>query len=104
VRQPGLRLDLSSGLAIELHLTVAYGLPVAEVARQVDSAVRYAVRRSVGREVDRIAIHVGALRYQPGMLPPAESLGPHAAADDRLRPDDVSLPRPGPARAGRDLS
>src|SRR3982751_4990182 len=26
-RQPGLRLDLSSGVAIELHLNVAYGVP-----------------------------------------------------------------------------
>src|SRR2546423_4865674 len=50
MRQPGLRLDLSKGrLAIELHVTVAYGLPVAEVARQVDSAGRYAGRRSGGR-------------------------------------------------------
>jgi uncharacterized alkaline shock family protein YloU len=69
--QPGLRLDVSSGLGVELHLTVAYGLPVAEVARQVDSAVRYAVRRSIGRDVDGLTIHVGALRYQPGSLPPA---------------------------------
>ena len=104
--QPGLRLDLASGLAIELHLTVAYGLPVAEVARQVDSAVRYAVRRSVGRDVDRIAIHVGALRYQPGVLPPAVPLAPLAApAGVVVRPDDeVHLPQPEPARAGRDAT
>ncbi|HKG56325.1 MAG TPA: Asp23/Gls24 family envelope stress response protein [Candidatus Limnocylindrales bacterium] len=68
--QPGLRLHLGAGLQIELRLTVAYGLPVAEVARQVDSAVRYAVRRSLGREIDRLTIHVGGLRYSPGGLPP----------------------------------
>ena len=117
ITQPGLRLDLSSGIAIELHLTVAYGLPVAEVARQVDSAVRYAIKRSVGREVDRIAIHVGALRYQPGALPPAESVAPPVlpAADamgrdagvrpDEIRPDDeVRRTQPEPARAGRDAT
>jgi len=102
--QPGLHLDLAKRrLAIELHLTVAYGLPVAEVARQVDSAVRYAVRRSVGREVDGIAIHVGALRYQPGPLPPAEPVAtPRARADEAVRPDDeVHAPEPEPVRAGR---
>ncbi|MDQ2965850.1 MAG: Asp23/Gls24 family envelope stress response protein, partial [Chloroflexota bacterium] len=66
----GLRLELKSGLDIELQLTVAYGLPVAEVARQVDSAVRYAIRRALGREVSRLTIHVDGLRYQPGGPPP----------------------------------
>jgi uncharacterized alkaline shock family protein YloU len=105
MRQPGLRLDLSTGVAIELHLTVAYGLPVAEVARQVDSAVRYAVRRSVGREVDRLAIHIGALRYQPGGLPPDGSAPASVPADDALRPaDKTRAPEPEPARAGRDAT
>jgi uncharacterized alkaline shock family protein YloU len=70
VAQPGLRVHLGSALDIELDLTVAYGLPIAEVARQVDSAVRYAVRRTLDRDVDRLTIHVGGLRYQPGGLPP----------------------------------
>jgi uncharacterized alkaline shock family protein YloU len=70
IRQAGLRLGLRGGLDIDLQLTVAYGLPVAEVARQVDSAVRYAVRRALGREVNRLTIHVDGLRYQPGGPPP----------------------------------
>ena len=73
LNQPGLRLDLVTGLGIELRLTVAYGLPVAEVARQVDSAVRHAIRRSLEREVDLLTIHVGGLRYQPGGPPPGAS-------------------------------
>ena len=36
-------------------------MPIAEVARQVDSAVRYAIRRALGREVDRLTIHVDGL-------------------------------------------
>jgi uncharacterized alkaline shock family protein YloU len=105
IGQPGLRLDLSTGIAIELHLTFAYGLPVAEVGRQVDSAVRYAVRRSVGREVDRLAIHIGALRYQPGGLPPDSSAPPPVPAADAIRPaDDVRVSEPEPARAGRDAT
>ncbi len=72
---PGIRISLGEGLAIDLHLTVAYGLPVAEVARQADSAVRYAISRALGREVDRLTIHVGGLRYQPAaptIVPPPE--------------------------------
>lgn len=71
VADPGIRVSLGDGLAVDLHLTVAYGLPVAEVARQADSAVRYALRRALGREVDRVTIHVGGMRYQPSAAPPA---------------------------------
>ena len=54
---------------IELDLTVAFGVPIAEVARQVDSAVRYGIRHALEREVDRLTIHVDGLRYQPTALP-----------------------------------
>ena len=37
--QPGLVIRTDDGIEIELDLTVALGVPVAEVARQVDSAV-----------------------------------------------------------------
>jgi uncharacterized alkaline shock family protein YloU len=89
---PGLRLDVSAGVSVELHLTVAYGVPVAEVARQVDSAVRYAVRRSIGRDVGRLTIHVGALRYQPGSMPPVS----RPPADDviHVRPPEAAAVGP----------
>lgn len=60
---PGIRVSTRHGLSIDLDLTVAFGLPVAEVARQADSAVRYALRRAIGRDVDRLTIHVGGMRY-----------------------------------------
>jgi uncharacterized alkaline shock family protein YloU len=68
--RPGLSVRLGGGLDIELDLDVALGVPVAEVARQVDSAVRYAVRRVVGLEVHRLVIHVGGLRVHPAGSPP----------------------------------
>ena len=61
----GIRLHLADGIGIDLDLLVAHGLPIAEVARQVDSAVRYAVRRALGREIDRLTIHVDGLRVAP---------------------------------------
>ncbi len=68
--KPGIRVTLAPALAVDLRLTVAYGLPVAEVARQVDSAVRYALRRALARELDRLTIHIGDLHYEPASVPP----------------------------------
>jgi uncharacterized alkaline shock family protein YloU len=75
-RQHGLAVHMGDRLEIELDLTVALGVPVAEVARQVDSAVRYAIRRAIDREVERLVIHVGGLRVQPGGELPEVSAGP----------------------------
>ena len=61
----GIQVHLARGLAIDLDLVVAHGIPIAEVARQVDSAVRYAIRRALGREIDRLTIHVDGLRVAP---------------------------------------
>ena len=72
-----------ASLTIDLDLTVAYGVPIAEVARQVDSAVRYAVRRALGREVSRLTIHVDGLSYQPGDLP-APPVAPSGIRSDDL--------------------
>jgi uncharacterized alkaline shock family protein YloU len=69
--QPGIGLDLGERLDIELDLTVAYGVPVAEVARQVDSAVRYAIHHALGRDVRRVMIHIDGLSFGPGGTPPS---------------------------------
>jgi uncharacterized alkaline shock family protein YloU len=73
VGHPGIRVRMAGDLEVELDLTVAYGVPVAEVARQVDSAVRYSLRRGLDREVTHLTIHVEGLAYHPGGLPPASS-------------------------------
>ena len=69
--QSGIAMDLGDTLDIELDLTVAYGVPIAEVARQVDSAVRYAIRRGLDREIGRLTIHIDGLRFGPGGAPPS---------------------------------
>jgi uncharacterized alkaline shock family protein YloU len=71
-------------LGIDLDLTVAYGLPIAEVARQVDSAVRYSIRNALGRDVTRLTIHVDGPRYQPGDLPATPHHDPNAVTQDDL--------------------
>ena len=71
-RPPGIRVSLAHDhLRVHLQLRVAAGLPVAEVARQVDSAVRYGIRRAFGREVDELRIRIGGLDQPPGTEPPS---------------------------------
>lgn len=85
--QPGIVVHLGDALDVELDLTVAYGVPVAEVARQVDSAVRYAIHHALAREVRRLTIHIDALRFGPGGAPPSVlhvdpgAVGPRDLAD-----------------------
>ncbi len=72
---PGLKVGLTDGLDLELDLDVALGVPVAEVARQVDSAVRYALDRTLGLEVRHLVIHIDGLHVQPGAAPPGVAPG-----------------------------
>lgn len=85
-RPGGLRVSVAGGaLAIRLHLRVAQGLPIAEVARQVDLAVRHAIRIALGREVDQLSIRVARLELHPGGEPPLPpehpGVGPSDLAD-----------------------
>lgn len=75
----GLRVHLEPDLTVDLDLLVAYGLPVAEVARQVESAVRYTLRNGLGREPARVSIKIGRLRHEHGIAPLRET--PAASAE-----------------------
>ncbi|HVA86146.1 MAG TPA: Asp23/Gls24 family envelope stress response protein [Candidatus Saccharimonadales bacterium] len=87
LRQSGIRVSFHGGVAVELDLTVGVGLPIAEVARQVDSAVRYSVRRALGLEVTTLVIHVDGLRYDANHLPSAPvSSAPTSSAPERWTP------------------
>jgi len=85
--QPGIAVHLGSAIDLDLDLTVAALVPIAEVARQVDSAIRYAIRHALGREVGRVTIHIDGIRFGPGGAPPtamhpgAEAVGPRELAD-----------------------
>ncbi len=69
-RSPGIRILVTDDrLEIALHLRVTAGLPIAEVARQVDSAVRHAIRRALRREIDVLRIRIGGLDASPGSWP-----------------------------------
>ena len=79
----GISIDRGEdGLRLGLDLEIAYGLPVAEVARQVDSAVRYAIRRALGRDIAELRITVDGLVVRPTV---SERTDP-ASAPRRSRP------------------
>jgi hypothetical protein len=82
-------------LAIRMHLRVAQGLPIAEVARQVDLAVRHAIRTALGREVDQLSIRVASLELHPGGEPPQPP--PHADSGRPTSPTAAPTSREAPA-------
>jgi uncharacterized alkaline shock family protein YloU len=84
--QPGIAVRLDDGIEIELDITVALGVPVAEVARQVDSAIRYAIRRALERDVTRIVIHVDGLHVPAGGAVPQAP----TALPTGIRPRDLA--------------
>jgi uncharacterized alkaline shock family protein YloU len=84
---PGLHLELGERLAVDLRLTVAYGLPVAEVARQVEASVRYTLRHALGREPDAVTIRIGRLAHREGVT---KVPAPAPGAADRPGPSDLA--------------
>jgi uncharacterized alkaline shock family protein YloU len=65
----GVRVRSRPALSVELHLRIALGVPIAEVARNVEEAVRYTVRTSLEREIDALEIHVDGVRAGGGRGP-----------------------------------
>jgi uncharacterized alkaline shock family protein YloU len=97
--RPGMRLTTEGGLRLDLFITVAFGVPVAEVARQVDSAVRYSLRHYVGAELTELTIHVDGLRYQPNALERAEEIERAEApgrAEELARTESIERPEAAP--------
>ncbi|HEU6438883.1 MAG TPA: Asp23/Gls24 family envelope stress response protein [Terriglobales bacterium] len=90
----GIRLSKNGGLHLDLYITVAFGVPVAEVARQVDSAVRYSLRHYVGAEAADVAIHVDGLRYQPMAIERAEAIERTDTVERVGKADDRSAGEP----------
>ena len=80
---PGLRIQLGDEeLVVDLRISVAYGLPVAEVARQVESSVRYTLLHGIGREPDRVQIRIGRLVHEHGIPPAAQPVSLEPGASD----------------------
>jgi uncharacterized alkaline shock family protein YloU len=95
--EPGIQLVLDD-LRVDLRIRVAYGLPIAEVARQVESSVRYAVSRDLGREPTEVTIHVVGLVQREGTVPVATESPTVAGAEATVDPEAAAA-APGPTAA-----
>ena len=96
--EPGIRVRMDDRIGIALRLRVAYGLPVAEVARQVESAVRYSVERALGRPIDDLSIHVDGLDATPGGPPPPSEATAEPSQEKEVAHAEPTSTQPGPAR------
>jgi uncharacterized alkaline shock family protein YloU len=97
--RPGIQVTTEGGLTLDLYVKVAFGLPVAEVARQVDSAVRYSLRKIVGVDVASLTVHVAGLGYQPTAVQRAEAIEREIEGEAR---DAIEIPPPAAPAAARD--
>jgi uncharacterized alkaline shock family protein YloU len=88
---PGVRVRFGPPLRVQLHLTVAHGVPVAEVARNVDEAVRYAVTQSLDRDVEELDIHVARFR---AVAAPHHRRHPAPTGDEDAAPTEVAAAAP----------
>jgi uncharacterized alkaline shock family protein YloU len=86
----GIHVGPVEPLTIDLDLVVGHGLPIAEVARQVDSAVRYSVRQALGRDVERLTIHVDGLRVAPFEAVAGRGQAGAASSTPGVAPDDLA--------------
>jgi uncharacterized alkaline shock family protein YloU len=92
--EPAIRVRYDTGLRVAVHVRVAYGLPVAEVARQVESAIRFAVGRALGREIDELTIHVDGLDDHAGGSPPPATSDAERATAAESESTDSNLATP----------
>ena len=98
--EPAIRVRYDDGLQVTVHVRVAYGLPVAEVARQVESAIRFAVGRALGREIDELTIHVDGLDVHAGGSPPPASGDPERGSASESATTAADLTAPGGSVTG----
>lgn len=58
----GVKIDTTgAALALDLYVTVRYGIPIREVAENAQKAVRSAVEAMTGCPVEAVNIHVGGV-------------------------------------------
>ncbi len=110
IRPAAVRVRLGDGIRVELRILVAAGVPIAEIARQVDSVVRYSVRQAVDREIEQLTIYVGGMRLEPARMPDPDAVaavpgaGASATAGPGADAPATAIVDPADARPGSDLA
>jgi uncharacterized alkaline shock family protein YloU len=59
----GVDISIDSGhIVIDLYVVIEYGTPIATIARNIQSVVKYTVETALGQRVDAVNVHVQDLR------------------------------------------
>jgi uncharacterized alkaline shock family protein YloU len=59
----GVDINVDSGcIVIDLYVVIEYGTPIATIARNIQSVVKYSVERALSQRVDAVNVHVQDLR------------------------------------------
>ncbi|MFN2217301.1 MAG: Asp23/Gls24 family envelope stress response protein [Anaerolineae bacterium] len=59
----GVDISIEDGcIVIDLYVVIEYGTPIATVARNIQSVVKYTVERALSERVDAVNVHVQDLR------------------------------------------
>jgi uncharacterized alkaline shock family protein YloU len=59
----GVEISIEAGcIVIDLYVVIEYGTPIATVARNIQSVVKYTLERALGEPVDAVNVHVQDLR------------------------------------------
>jgi uncharacterized alkaline shock family protein YloU len=102
LNRPGVKISTRDGICVDVYIDVASGVPIAEVARQVESAVRWSIQQHLGLELASLAVHVNGLRYSPSNMPVgAAEADDNATADDHAGPEAPAKGRKSGSKRGR---
>ncbi|MFN2184420.1 MAG: Asp23/Gls24 family envelope stress response protein [Anaerolineae bacterium] len=59
----GVDINIEDGcIVIDLYVVIEYGTPIATIARNIQSVVKYTVERAMSEQVDAVNVHVQDLR------------------------------------------
>jgi uncharacterized alkaline shock family protein YloU len=59
----GIRVELGDRLAIELSVTVQYGVQIPDVGREIQEQVKSAVESMTGLIVDEVSVRVDGIKF-----------------------------------------
>lgn len=54
--------NLSSGLVIDLHIAVTYGVNIAAIVKSIVNKVRYTVEEATGLQVSKVNVYVDDMK------------------------------------------
>lgn len=63
-RDVDVAVEEDGDIVVSVHISVAYGRPLRDVAAEVQTAVAEAVSGQIGRDVDRVDVFIDAVAFE----------------------------------------